>query len=165
MDSLGYGIRVPGLVISPYARRGFIDPQTLSSDAYLKFIEDDFLGGAAARPGHRRPPGRAPRRPGECSPSSATWCNDFNFSPDPAAAADPEAVPGEPTLIPKPKPGCGGSVSLQRQYLGDKLINPPRLAIGQSRRVAELALPGLRSPGRGRWGPCPCLPHGRPRRR
>ena len=37
------GLRVPGLVISPYARRGYIDHQTLSFDAYLKFIEDDFL--------------------------------------------------------------------------------------------------------------------------
>jgi phospholipase C len=30
-------------VISPYAKRGFVDHQTLSFDAYLKFIEDDFL--------------------------------------------------------------------------------------------------------------------------
>ncbi len=42
-DQNGYGLRVPGLVISPYARRGFIDHQILSFDAYLKFIEDDFL--------------------------------------------------------------------------------------------------------------------------
>ncbi len=48
VDSRGYGIRVPALVISPYARRGVIDPQTLSFDAYLKFIEDDFLGGAVS---------------------------------------------------------------------------------------------------------------------
>jgi len=27
-------------VISPYAKQGFIDHQTLSFDAYLKFIED-----------------------------------------------------------------------------------------------------------------------------
>jgi hypothetical protein len=37
--------RVPGLVFSPYARQGYIDLQTLSFDAYVKFIEDDFLGG------------------------------------------------------------------------------------------------------------------------
>ncbi len=43
VDGQGYGLRVPGLVISPYARRGHIDHQTLSFDAYLKFIEDDFL--------------------------------------------------------------------------------------------------------------------------
>jgi phospholipase C len=45
VNGRSYGLRVPGLVISPYARRGYIDHQTLSFDAYLKFIEDDFLGG------------------------------------------------------------------------------------------------------------------------
>ena len=45
VDQNGYGLRVPGLVISPYARRGYVDHQTLSFDAYAKFIEDDFLGG------------------------------------------------------------------------------------------------------------------------
>ncbi|HYJ61779.1 MAG TPA: alkaline phosphatase family protein [Actinomycetota bacterium] len=45
VDVNGYGLRVPGLVISPYAKRGVIDHQTLSFDAYLKLIEDRFLGG------------------------------------------------------------------------------------------------------------------------
>ena len=44
VDGQGYGLRVPAMVISPYARQGFIDHQTLSFDAYLKFIEDNFLG-------------------------------------------------------------------------------------------------------------------------
>jgi phospholipase C len=44
IDENGYGLRVPGIVISPYAKSGYIDHQTLSFDAYLKFIEDDFLG-------------------------------------------------------------------------------------------------------------------------
>ena len=50
VDENGYGLRVPGLVISPYARRGFIDHRTLSFDAYVKFIEDDFLGGQRLDP-------------------------------------------------------------------------------------------------------------------
>jgi phospholipase C len=50
VDVNGYGLRVPGLVISPYAKRGFIDHQVLSFDAYLKFIEDDFLGGQRLNP-------------------------------------------------------------------------------------------------------------------
>ena len=62
VDENGYGLRVPGLVISPYARRGYIDHQTLSFDAYVKFIEDDFLGGRAARPEDRRPARPAARR-------------------------------------------------------------------------------------------------------
>ena len=62
VDSLGYGIRVPSLIISPYARRGYIDHQILSPDAYLKFIEDDFLGGQRIDPEHRRPSRFAARR-------------------------------------------------------------------------------------------------------
>jgi phospholipase C len=50
VDAQGYGLRVPALLISPYARRGYIDHQVLSFDAYLKFIEDDFLGGARIDP-------------------------------------------------------------------------------------------------------------------
>jgi len=50
VDENGYGLRVPGLVISPFARKGFIDHQTLSFDAYVKFIEDDFLNGQRLDP-------------------------------------------------------------------------------------------------------------------
>jgi len=50
IDNAGYGIRVPGLMISPYARQGFIDHQTLSSDAYLRLIEDIFLDGQRLDP-------------------------------------------------------------------------------------------------------------------
>jgi phospholipase C len=50
VDQLGYGIRVPALLISPYARQGYIDHQTLTFDAYLKLIEDRFLGGQRLDP-------------------------------------------------------------------------------------------------------------------
>lgn len=50
VDALGYGIRVPGLVISPWVRSGLIDHQTLTFDAYLKLIEDRFLGGQRLDP-------------------------------------------------------------------------------------------------------------------
>ena len=50
VDQNGYGLRVPGLVISPYAKDGYIDHQTLSFDAYVKFIEDDFLDGQRLDP-------------------------------------------------------------------------------------------------------------------
>jgi phospholipase C len=43
VDENGYGLRVPGLVISPWAKKGYIDHQTLSQDAYLKLIEDVFI--------------------------------------------------------------------------------------------------------------------------
>ena len=50
VDGMGLGIRVPGLVISPYARDGYIDHHVLSHDAYVKFIENDFLHGARLDP-------------------------------------------------------------------------------------------------------------------
>src|SRR5439155_12444750 len=50
VDQNGYGLRVPGLVISPYARQGYVDHQTLSFDAYLKLIEDLFLDGQRLDP-------------------------------------------------------------------------------------------------------------------
>jgi phospholipase C len=50
VDENGYGIRVPGLLISPWAVGGTIDSQTLSFGAYLKFIEDLYLDGQRLDP-------------------------------------------------------------------------------------------------------------------
>ena len=69
VDANGYGLRVPALVISPYAKQGYIDHQTLSFDAYVKFIEDDFLGGQRLDPKHRRPSRPPPRRSRERTPA------------------------------------------------------------------------------------------------
>src|SRR4029077_16700105 len=50
VDQNGYGLRGPGLVISPYANVGDIDPQHVTHEPYLKFIENDFLSGARLNP-------------------------------------------------------------------------------------------------------------------
>jgi len=50
VDQNGFGLRVPGLLISPYARHGYIDHQIMSHDAYVKLIEDLFLGGERIDP-------------------------------------------------------------------------------------------------------------------
>jgi phospholipase C len=42
VDEFGYGIRVPGLVISPYARQGYIDHNTYSFESWLKIVEERF---------------------------------------------------------------------------------------------------------------------------
>jgi phospholipase C len=82
VDVNGYGLRVPGLVISPYARAGYIDRQTLSHDAYLKFIEDDFLGGERLNPTtDGRPDARPDAR--EASPVLGNLVADFNFNQPP----------------------------------------------------------------------------------
>jgi phospholipase C len=84
VDASGYGLRVPGLVISPYAKRGYIDHQVLSHDAYLKFIEDDFLGGARIDP---RTDGRPDPRPDvrENAKILGDLRKDFDFAQRPRA--------------------------------------------------------------------------------
>jgi phospholipase C len=90
VDQHSYGLRVPGLVISPYARRGYIDHQTLSFDAYLKFIEDDFLGGQRLDPATD---GRPDPRPfvRENLPILGDLSQDFDFTqkPRPPLLLDP----------------------------------------------------------------------------
>ena len=79
-----WGLRVPGLVISPYARQGYIDHQTLSFDAYLKFIEDDFLAGRRIDPADD---GRPDSRPyvAENASELGDLLSDFDFTQPPRA--------------------------------------------------------------------------------
>lgn len=42
VDHYGYGIRVPGLVISPYAQENIVDHTTYSFDSWLRTIEERF---------------------------------------------------------------------------------------------------------------------------
>jgi phospholipase C len=92
VDHLGLGMRVPGLVISPYARRGFIDHQILSHDSYTTFIEDDFLAGRRLDPATD---GRPDPRPDvrEVSPLLGNLVDDFNFNQRPRR---PELLPVHP---------------------------------------------------------------------
>ena len=82
IDQNGYGLRVPGLVISAYAKMGYIDHQTLSHDAYLKFIEDDFLNNQRIDP---KTDGRPDPRPTvrESASQLGDLVNDFDFSQAP----------------------------------------------------------------------------------
>jgi phospholipase C len=82
VDQNGYGLRVPGLVISPYAKQGYIDHQTLSFDAYVKFIEDVFLGSQRLDPSSD---GRPDPRPTvrENVAMLGDLANDFDFTQTP----------------------------------------------------------------------------------
>jgi len=96
VDQNGYGLRVPGLVISPYARKGLIDHQTLSFDAYLKFIEDVYLNGQRIDP---QTDGRPDPRPDvrENAWQLGNLLSDFNFMQSPRP----------PLVLPtNPKPGA-----------------------------------------------------------
>jgi phospholipase C len=97
VNAQGLGFRVPGLVISPYARHGYIDHQVLSTDSYLRFIEDDFLGGQRIDPATD---GRPDGRPfvSEDAPGLGDLSSDFNFARAPRPALllplHPDRMPG-----------------------------------------------------------------------
>jgi phospholipase C len=120
IDQNGYGLRVPGIVISPYAKKGYLDHQTLSSDAYLRFIEDDFLGGARLNP---RTDGRPDRRPDvrEDAPQLGNLVSDFDFSQPPRKPLLlPTNPPTDSPVIPPffhGAPACVGCTALPPPYL------------------------------------------------
>jgi phospholipase C len=116
-DGQGYGIREPALVISPYAKKGFIDHQVLTTDAYLKFIEDDFLGGARLNPATD---GRRDPRPTVRENASilGNLINDFDFTQTPRPPMTLRPCPPT-TLIPKPARFCIDHIALHVNQWGD----------------------------------------------
>ncbi len=92
VDGAGHGIRVPGLAIGPYAKKGTIDHQVLSFDVYPKFIEDLFLNGQRLDPKtDGRPDAR--RNVRENVPTLGDLLADFDFTQAP-----------RPPLILRPNP-------------------------------------------------------------
>ena len=92
VDQNGYGLRVPAIVISPYAKQGFIDSQVLSHDAYVKFMEDIFLSGQRIDPAtDGRPDSRPDVR--ENASQLGNLLVDFDFS---QAARQPLILPLHP---------------------------------------------------------------------
>jgi phospholipase C len=88
----GFGIRVPGLLISAYARKGYIDHSVLSDDSYATFMEDVFMGGARLDPVQLgEPDGRPDIRdeltvvhfPNGSSAPIGDLMNEFDFTQQP----------------------------------------------------------------------------------
>jgi phospholipase C len=109
LDAIGLGIRAPEIIISPYARHGFVDSQMLSLDSVNKFIEDDFMNGQRLDPASD---GRPDSRPDvrENSPQLGNIKADFNFirSPSPPMFVPLLAMPA--TAIP------GGTATVTGRY-------------------------------------------------
>jgi phospholipase C len=101
IDENGLGLRVPGIVISPYAKQGYIDHQNLSHDDYNKFIEDDFLGGQRLDPQTDGRPDPRPDVRENVAPGDVT--SDFDFSQPPRA---PVILPVCPQTTLTPTPAC-----------------------------------------------------------
>jgi phospholipase C len=92
VDQNGYGIRVPGMTISPWVKPHVIDHQVYSHDAYLRFIEDLFADSERLNP---KSDGRPDDRPTvrETVPLLSDLLSEFDFTQTP-----------NPTLILKPCP-------------------------------------------------------------
>jgi phospholipase C len=94
VDENGYGLRVPGILISPWVKQG-IDSQTLTFDAYLKLIEDLYLGGERLDPATlRRPDSRPTVREDVKMLGDYRKLFDFHQEPLPPLILDPHPDPG-----------------------------------------------------------------------
>jgi hypothetical protein len=47
----GYGTRIPLLVISPYAKKNYVDHTLTDQSSILKFVEDNWLAGQRIQTG------------------------------------------------------------------------------------------------------------------
>ena len=82
IDFDGPGLRIPAILISPYAKPATIDHQILTTDSFLTFIEDVFAGGESICQ-----TGRPDPRP-DCRDQSqqlGNLMNDFNFNQKPVS--------------------------------------------------------------------------------
>ena len=70
VDASGYGLRVPGLLVSPFAKTGFIDNTQLDFTSVLKFIESNW--------------NVAPLSTRDAAANNITSAFDFNKVPRPA---------------------------------------------------------------------------------
>jgi phospholipase C len=87
VDRYGYGFRVPALLISPYARKGYVDHTTLDFTSALKFIETNW---------HIAPLAARDRAAG-----NLTSAFDFSAAPRPALLLGVSRAPAPPPATPR----------------------------------------------------------------
>jgi phospholipase C len=112
VDAAGDGIRVPLLVISPWARKGRIDHTVLSTDAFLRFIEDRWLGGQRLDPStDGRPDARPDVREDTRGLGSMLSAFDFRQHPLPRLIRKerPHTDLTEPPGYPPPTQPCNSA--------------------------------------------------------
>jgi len=87
VDDRGYGFRVPALLVSPYARTGFIDHTLLDHTSILKFIEENWnIPALAVR---------------DAKAKNLTSAFDFSSSPRPPVLVPSTRQAPEPRVEPR----------------------------------------------------------------
>ena len=139
------GCACPGSSISPYARKGYVDHQILSFDAYDKFIEDDFLGGQRLDPAtDGRPDPRPDVREDERILGNLTNDFDFNQAPRPPVILPVHprtTLTGTPTRATAPRtPSSRQRLAAVVRCLETQGVTVPATATPAQFRAAFLAL-------------------------
>lgn len=127
VDKYGYGFRAPALLVSPYARQGFIDHTQLDFTSELKFIEENW--------------GVAPLAGRDAAALSLT--SAFDFSSPPRA---PAFVSGD--VDPSPRPPDPNRFVIYAAYVG-ALGLALLLMLGAAGKLPGIA--ALRARSLGRW--------------
>ena len=96
VDQNGYGLRVPGLVISPLCQEGLHRPPGAQPRRLCQVHRGYLPGRPETGSRHRWTPGPAADRPGECIPTGES-AGGLQFQPGGAPAAGPFGSPGSGT--------------------------------------------------------------------
>jgi uncharacterized protein (TIGR03437 family) len=112
IDQHGFGIRVPGLVICPYARQGYVDHKTYSFDSWLRLVEERF--------------GVASLNSRDSTASDMYDAFDFTQAPRPPVILDPNGSPYPPA--PQAQTANPGTVATVNAAYGTYSLAPNSLA-------------------------------------
>ncbi len=124
VDEFGLGIRVPGLVISPYARQNYVDHKTYSFESWLKLVEERFgISSMTAR---------------DNSADDMTDAFDFTQEPRPPVILDPNGSAYPPSAQPLRHPS-DALLSVNAAY-GTYALAPGALAVAYGSNLAETTI-------------------------
>jgi phospholipase C len=114
VDRFGYGFRVPALLVSPYARRGYVDHTRLDFTSALRFIEANW----GLRPLARR----------DARANTIAGAFDFYAGPRPRVILRPSAAAPAPRHVRRVViyAGYGGATLLALALVVLATVGPPR---------------------------------------
>jgi len=116
VDQYGLGIRVPCMVISPYARQGYVDHKTYSFESWLKIVEERF--------------GVMPMTARDNHADDMYDSFDFTQNPRPPVILNPSGSPYPPTKQTLSYPN--GSASAGNSAYGTYSVAPQSIASAYS---------------------------------
>jgi len=112
VDQYGMGIRVPGLVISPYSRQGYVDHRTYSFESWLRVVEERF--------------GVIPMTGRDNTALDMTDAFDFTQQPRPGVMLNPAGSPYPPALQGLTHPA--GALAATNSAFGTYALAPDAIA-------------------------------------